>query len=63
MGWVGSTAPAALTAIVVAVNLFNLDEEAKNPARTKGQDRPDANRKGKPKKDFHDDFSWTTEIF
>jgi len=51
MGWVGSTAPGGADGDVVAVNLFNLDEEAKNPARLKGKIVL-MQSKGKPKKDF-----------
>ena len=51
MGWVGSTAPGGADGDVVAVNLFNLDEEAKNPGRLKGKIVL-MQSKGKPKKDF-----------
>src|SRR6266478_9318029 len=51
MGWVGSTAPGGADGDVVAVNLFNLDEEAKNLGRLKGKIVL-VQAKGKPKKDF-----------
>ena len=51
MGWVGSTAPGGADGDVVAVNLFNLDEEAKNLGRLKGKIIL-MQSKGRPKKDF-----------
>ncbi len=51
MGWVGSTAPGGADGDVVAVNLFNLDEEAKNLGRLKGKIVL-MQSKGKPRKDF-----------
>src|SRR5215470_8491650 len=51
MGWVGSTAPNGADADVVTVNLFNLDEEAKNLGRLKSKIVL-VQSKGKPKKDF-----------
>lgn len=51
MGWVGSTAPGGADADVVTINLFDLDEEAKNLGRLKGKIVL-VQSKGKPKKDF-----------
>ena len=51
MGWVGSTVPGGADGDVVAVNLFNLDEEAKNLGRLKNKIVL-MQSKGKPKKDF-----------
>src|SRR5215813_5923638 len=51
MGWVGSTVAGGADADVVTVDLFNLDEEAKNLGRLKGKIVL-VQSKGKPKKDF-----------
>src|SRR5215470_650687 len=51
MGWVGSTPAGGADADVVPVDLFNLDEEAKNLGRFKGKILL-VQSKGKPKKDF-----------
>jgi len=51
MGWVGSTAPGGADADIVTVNLFDLDEEARNLGRLKGKIVL-VQAKGKPKKDF-----------
>jgi Zn-dependent M28 family amino/carboxypeptidase len=51
MGWTGSTAPGGGDGDVVTINLFNLEEEAKNLARLKGKIVL-VQSKGKPKKDF-----------
>ena len=51
MGWVGSTAPGGADGDVVSINLFNLDEEAKNLGRLKGKIVL-VQMKGKPSKDF-----------
>jgi carboxypeptidase Q len=51
MGWVGSTATGGADADIVTINLFNLDEEAKNLSRLKGKIVL-VQSIGKPKKDF-----------
>ena len=51
MGWVGSTPAGGVDGDVVTVDLFNLDEEAKNLGRLKGKIVL-VQAKGKPKKDF-----------
>src|SRR5438552_17402778 len=51
MGWVGSTPAGGADGDVVTVDLFNLDEEAKNLGRLKGKIVL-VLAKGKPKKDF-----------
>jgi len=51
MGWTGSTAPGGADGDIVTINLFNLDEEAKNLGRLKGKIVL-VQSKGRPKKDF-----------
>src|SRR5215813_10326987 len=51
MGWVGSTVAGGADADVVTIDLFNLEEEAKNLGRLKGKIVL-VQSKGKPKKDF-----------
>jgi carboxypeptidase Q len=51
MGWTGSTAQGGADGDVVTINLFDLEEEAKNLGRLKGKIVL-VQSKGKPKKDF-----------
>src|SRR5258707_14338181 len=51
MGWTGSTAPGGADGDIVTINLFNLDEEAKNLGRLKGKIVL-VQSKGRPQKDF-----------
>jgi carboxypeptidase Q len=51
MGWTGSTAVGGSEGDVVAVNLFDIDEEIKNVARLKGKIVL-VTQKGQPKKGF-----------
>ncbi|HET9802594.1 MAG TPA: M28 family peptidase [Candidatus Acidoferrum sp.] len=56
MGWVGSTPAGGADADVVPVELFNLDDEAKNLGRLKGKIVL-VQAKGKPKKDIMSIFA------
>ena len=51
MGWTGSTAPGGADGDVVTIDLFDLENEAKNLGRLKGKIVL-VEAKGKPKKDF-----------
>jgi hypothetical protein len=51
MGWTGSTVAGGTEGEVVAVNMFDIDEEIKNVSRLKGKIAL-VTRKGQPKKNF-----------
>jgi len=51
MGWTGSTAAGGVEGEIVAINMFDIDEEIKNVSRLKGKIAL-VTQQGHPKKDF-----------